>query len=69
MAELRPLVLDVDGTFLKTDMLFECFWAGLGRAPWATLKACARHFRHPERLKSELARIAPPAPRPAAGEP
>ncbi len=62
MAELRPLVLDVDGTFLKTDMLFECFWAGLGRAPWATLKACARHFRHPERLKSELARIAPLRP-------
>ncbi len=59
MAELRPLVLDVDGTFLKTDMLFECFWAGLGRAPLATLKACALHFRQPQRLKAELAQIAP----------
>ena len=59
MAEPRPLVLDVDGTFLKTDMLYECFWAGLGRAPLATLRACARHLRHPARLKAELATIAP----------
>ena len=32
MTEVKPLVLDVDGTFLKTDMLFETFWAGLGLA-------------------------------------
>jgi len=22
-----PLVLDVDGTLLRTDLLYECFWA------------------------------------------
>ncbi|MFZ1725679.1 MAG: UbiA family prenyltransferase [Albidovulum sp.] len=59
MTDVKPLVLDVDGTFLKTDMLFESFWAGLGRDPWATLRALLRNFRHPERLKSDLAEIAP----------
>ncbi|TYB82966.1 UbiA family prenyltransferase [Maritimibacter fusiformis] len=54
----KPLVLDVDGTFLATDMLLECFWAGLGRDPIATLAASVRHVTRPERLKAELARIA-----------
>lgn len=57
MADTKPLVLDVDGTFLKTDLLFEAFWAGLGRAPIATLRASLRHFRAPARLKAELAQI------------
>ncbi|MCC0069163.1 MAG: UbiA family prenyltransferase [Rhodobacteraceae bacterium] len=59
MTEVKPLVLDVDGTFLKTDMLFECLWAGLGTDPLPTLRAAVTHFRHPERLKAELVRIAP----------
>ncbi|MDW4548340.1 UbiA family prenyltransferase [Defluviimonas sp. D31] len=59
MTEVKPLVLDVDGTFLKTDMLFETFWDGLGRDPVATLGVLARNFRRPERLKAELAAIAP----------
>lgn len=59
MTEVKPLVLDVDGTFLKTDLLFETFWAGLGRDPVATVRSAARNFRRPERLKAELARIAP----------
>ncbi len=54
-----PMVLDVDGTFLRTDMLFECFWAGLGRDPVATLRASLRHFRDPATLKARLAEIAP----------
>ncbi len=58
MAEVKPLVLDVDGTFLRTDMLLECLWAGLGQVPFATLAAVARHFRHPARLKAALAGIA-----------
>lgn len=58
MSDNRPLVLDVDGTFLKTDMLFECFWAGLGRDPIATLKTVAQNFRQPAVLKSKLAEIA-----------
>lgn len=59
MTEVKPLVLDVDGTFLRTDMLFETFWAGLGRDPVATLRAAALYFRDPARLKSELVTIAP----------
>ena len=57
MTEKKPLVLDVDGTFLKTDLLFEAFWAGLGRAPLPTLRAAARYFTQPAKLKAELARI------------
>ncbi|MCB2135127.1 MAG: UbiA family prenyltransferase [Rhodobacteraceae bacterium] len=59
MTEVKPLVLDVDGTFLKTDMLFESFWAGLGKDPFATLRAGLTLFRRPERLKAALAEIAP----------
>ncbi|MDE9449411.1 UbiA family prenyltransferase [Aliiroseovarius sp. Z3] len=54
----KPFVLDVDGTFLRTDILFECFWAGLGRDPIHTLQTSLAHFRDPARLKAELARIA-----------
>ena len=59
MDENIPLVLDVDGTFLKTDLLFETFWSGLGHAPLATLKATARNFTHPAKLKAELAALGP----------
>jgi 4-hydroxybenzoate polyprenyltransferase len=59
MTDLKPLVLDVDGTFLKTDMLFESFWAGLGRRPIATIRAVLRHFRAAQELKAALAEIVP----------
>ena len=58
MSTPKPLVLDVDGTFLQTDMLFECFWAALGKDPLATLRICATQFTNRSRLKHELARIA-----------
>ena len=58
MAAAKPLVLDVDGTFLKTDMLWECFWAGLGQAPLATLRTCIRHLGNSASLKARLAEIA-----------
>lgn len=54
----KPLVLDVDGTFLKTDILFECFWAGLGKDPIRVLKTSALYMTNPARLKAELAEIA-----------
>jgi len=57
MSEVKPLVLDVDGTFLKTDMLFETFWAGLGRDPLGTLRAL-RHVRDIAALKAALAAVA-----------
>ncbi len=59
MPDQRPLVLDVDGTFLKTDMLMESFWAGLGRDPGATLSAAVRLYRDPAALKAALYDIAP----------
>lgn len=57
MAEAKPLVLDVDGTYLKTDMLFEAFWAGLGTDPGRTLMAGLKYFRSPEKLKRALTEI------------
>lgn len=60
MADKKPLVLDVDGTFLRTDMLVESFWAGMGKHPVATLGCVLRHFRDRPRLKAELARIGAP---------
>ncbi len=59
MTDTRPLVLDVDGTFLKTDMLLETFWGGMGRAPLATLRAAVTKFNDRAALKAALARIAP----------
>jgi 4-hydroxybenzoate polyprenyltransferase len=58
MTGIKPLVLDVDGTFLRTDMLLECFWGGLGRDPWATLRACATLVGDRAALKRRLAEIA-----------
>jgi len=58
MNAAKPLVLDVDGTFLHTDMLFECFWAALGKNPRATLSSCARNLTRPAVLKKDLAGLA-----------
>lgn len=58
MSKSKPLVLDVDGTFLKTDMLFECFWAGLGNNPTETLRASAKHITKPAVLKAKLVELA-----------
>jgi len=55
-----PLVLDVDGTLLRTDLLFETFWAGLGTLPRTTLRSTFLHWRNRAKLKEELAEIAPP---------
>ncbi|WP_172296464.1 UbiA family prenyltransferase [Pseudoruegeria sp. HB172150] len=58
MDDKTPLALDVDGTFLRTDMLFECFWGAMGKDPIGTLQVCAEHFRNRARLKHELAGLA-----------
>ncbi|SMR71255.1 4-hydroxybenzoate polyprenyltransferase [Aliiroseovarius halocynthiae] len=54
---MKPLVLDVDGTFLRTDILFECFWAALGKDPIRTLRVSVSNLNAPARLKAELAEI------------
>ncbi len=58
MSKAKPLVLDVDGTFLKTDMLFECFWAGLGKDPLGTISVSLRNFTNPAVMKRKLVEIA-----------
>lgn len=50
-----PLVVDLDGTLLATDSLYESFWAGLGQAPVFTLLRVLRNISNPSRLKSVLA--------------
>ena len=54
----KPLVLDADGTLLRTDMLLEGIWKGLGSDPTATLKAFAL-VGDRAAFKAEIARIAP----------
>lgn len=50
-----PLVVDLDDTLLRTDMLFESFWKGMGEDPVGTLKFCWKHWSKPQILKQELA--------------
>ncbi len=50
-----PLVLDVDGTLLATDLLDESFWAALGRDGPGTLAAVLRALPDRARLKRALA--------------
>lgn len=52
-----PLVVDLDGSFLKTDFLYECFWSGLSSRPLATLGSVFSHLTHKPRLKTELAAV------------
>ncbi|MCF2906361.1 UbiA family prenyltransferase [Octadecabacter sp. CECT 8868] len=54
----KPLVLDADGTLLRTDMLLEGIWKGFGTDPVATLKAFAL-VKDRAAFKAEIARIAP----------
>lgn len=58
MADDKPLVLDIDGTFLKTDMLFECFWGALGKDPLSACRCAVANLTDRARLKRELAGIA-----------
>lgn len=55
-----PLVLDIDGTLLRTDLLLETFWAALGRNLLATLLVVISSLLSPARLKHRLLQIARP---------
>ena len=55
-----PLVVDVDGTLLATDTLFESFWCGLGNAPIATLGAVFSGLPSRASLKTKLADVVLP---------
>ncbi|WP_165937586.1 UbiA family prenyltransferase [Antarcticimicrobium sediminis] len=58
--DTTPLILDVDGTLLRTDMLYESLWAAAGRNIAATLKTCVTQWRAPNLLKHALCEIAAP---------
>lgn len=58
MTSIRPLVVDVDGTFLKTDMLYEGFWLALGKDPARALQTSFRLFGKRAKLKEEMTRLA-----------
>lgn len=34
---MRPLCVDVDGTLIRTDLLWESLWSAVGRRPWTAL--------------------------------
>ena len=53
----RPLVVDIDGTFLKTDLLFEGFWLGLSVKPLATLRIVLGNLNNKAKLKKELSEL------------
>lgn len=54
-AGLRPLIVDLDGTLLKTDLLVESFLALLARDPLAALGAVAALRGGRAALKARLA--------------
>ncbi|MGD9864240.1 MAG: UbiA family prenyltransferase [Pseudodonghicola sp.] len=58
--DLTPLVLDVDGTLLRTDMLYESFWAAMGHDSLATLRTLVAQWRRPNLLKRDLRAVAEP---------
>ncbi len=55
-----PLVLDIDGTLLRTDLLYETFWSALGHDFFATLLVLFTCWMSPPRLKRRLRNIADP---------
>ena len=50
-----PLVVDLDGTLLKTDVLVESFFALLAARPWKALAACAALRRGRAAFKAAVA--------------
>jgi 4-hydroxybenzoate polyprenyltransferase len=55
----RVLVVDLDGTVLKTDLLYECLWSGLSESPWSVVKAIAGSYGNRVLLKERLCEVAP----------
>src|SRR4051812_600933 len=60
VASRPPLVLDLDGTLLKTDLLLECFVAAIKRNPLVLFFVLPWLFHGRAALKRRLARFAWP---------
>ena len=52
--ELYDIVVDLDGTLIKTDMLVEGLCQLVGQSVLQALRILVSHFRNPERLKKEV---------------
>ena len=52
------LVVDLDGTLLRSDMLYECLWSAMGRNGYATLAAIAALRDGRAAMKRRLAALA-----------
>lgn len=57
MVRVKPLVVDADGALLRTSIVAESFWHGLGQDPEAVFRALARVAR-PAAFRAALARAA-----------
>src|ERR1700736_2353584 len=51
----RPLVVDLDGTLIKSDLLVESFFALLSSAPLRGVAASSALYRGHARLKARIA--------------
>ncbi len=56
ISQLPPLVVDLDGTLLKTDLLLESFFSMLRQAPFAVLALPLWLVKGKAQLKHEIAR-------------
>ncbi len=54
---LKPLVIDIDDSLLRTDMLMESFLTALGKNAIETIKSTYQHIGDRARLKAEMARL------------
>ena len=54
---IKPLVIDIDDTLLRTDMLMESFLTALGKNAVETIKSTWAHIGDRARLKAEMARL------------
>src|SRR5277367_2861233 len=53
---VHDLYVDVDGTLVRTDLLYEAAWRYVRTAPWRAFKLIGLAFEGPARLKTFLAR-------------
>ncbi len=56
--DLRPLVVDLDGTLVRSDLLLETGFSELGRDPRSIIDLCAALLRGKAALKERLAKSA-----------
>lgn len=67
-ADCVPLVVDMDGSLLRTDSLWECFCAQTARHPWLVLLSLMWLARGPLYFKTRIAELGPPPEMPTRAE-